>query len=315
MKQKRLILLKTTQFPEVGHLYEHIYLSSLRRYFHSHRLYAGLDYHIWAGTYSKGIIYFTIYLYTPEAVQHSDILLQRGLDTKAYEQYTQQISLEENRLIEIKNRSKLNDELSRIDAAPWRSIDSLDVINAHDNAHARDILQPSDKPFRRSNLHAEITIDGEGLLTAQPELLALFHQVSYFILDNMIAEVCRQTSAYSIKDTFYDYGSSAKLDNIFYIYKPAYDIGTYTAIVQNIAKEVVNPEILNKVIAKISTSSYEQGDFFAPDDNRIYQETGLFVGGSAWKQFASSGHIEAILPRISIGVRLGKEFIPIENTR
>lgn len=315
MKQKRLILLKTTSYPEVGHLYEHSYLTELRLYCSSHNLYPYLDYFVEACTYGSGIVYVTLFLYTPNAIARMNDLIDLKIDMHLLDQHLSQISLENKSKTEATSIIKMKHELSRIDSMPWKNIDSLGVLNLQDKKLPPDILQESSKPYRPTKLYVNIAIDGQKLFNDQPELLALFHQVSLFILHNIISVLCSNTSAYSSEDTFFDYGDAAALENVFYIDKTCDSVDDSLKIIRKTIEEIVSLNILSQLAKQISKSTYAEGDFYAPDDMRLYNETGLLVGHMGWTSLSTMQNISVVLSHMLIEVKTGRNYKKVYDGR
>jgi hypothetical protein len=315
MRQKRLILLKVSPYTEVGHLYEHLYLTSLRQYFADNQLYSHLDYSIHAGTYENGVVYLEISLYTPAAITHKDEITKLPLNHSDISRHLRQISLENHHQTQPINQSELQEALKQLENRPWENIDELGVLNLQNMQPKTDLIKQTTTVYRRFRLHANIAIDGRKLFTHQPELLALFHQLSLFILHNYIDALCRQTGTYSSQDTFFDYGDAAALENTFYIDTAFDHFETCVDIAQNTLASILTHTVLTGFIEQLSINSYTNGDLSAPDDTRIYQETGLFIGSTGWQQLATTQNTKALLANMFFELKLGKNYheIPLSQ--
>lgn len=306
MRQKQLILLKHTDHPEVGHLYEHAYIGLLEQYFARHDLYAHLDYHIQGRTYGKGIIYMVVSLYSRVAIAHIDAIHDVKI-SGAFEKidnYLRQISLENHRFMMAPHRHRLIAELRRLDDLPWQTLDSLQVINGQD-VHPQDIiLTESARTYRRDKLAVTIEARGRQLFVKNPEQLAVFHQFSWLLMHNYIAALCSRTGVYSAYDDFADNGSSAALKNTFFCDTTCGRLQDYADIVQQMTRLITQTDVLDRFVRQLQTNSYDNSDLSCPDDERIYQETGLFVGRQGWRSIASRTAMEHILDSCVITVRL-----------
>lgn len=323
MQQKQLILLKTTSHPEAGHLYEHLFISQVRHYFAQRQLYAHLDYHIEGWTYGKGVIYLIISLYTPDAISHAKRLPSLdplALDEKTLADHLYQITAENRHRTEASSHPELLDELARLSEAPWQSLDSLGILNLQDVHHESDLLVETKKSYKPSDLILDITATDEKTLSAHPELLALFHQLSWLLMHNYIAALCSQTGVYSAYDDFLDNGASATLSNTFYCDEKNRSIDEYSAIIQETTDQIIKTTVLQRFIGQLHANSYERGDLSRPDDLQIYQDTGLFVGQRGWREIATAENINHLLEKTTIDLKLKKQhstmpILPVSNSK
>lgn len=307
MQQQRLILIKTTPYSETGHLYEHLYVTALNRYFLTRSLYTYLDYHVEAFTSGKGIIYFTITLYSDQAIACVDNVSRLKIDMTLIDTHVRQLALENGSTMDVADASKVHAELQRLDDEPWINIHDLEHINMQDKELPSDVLHVSDTTYRRSKMYVNVTFEGGNLLADKPELLVLFRQLSLLLLHNYTAALCNQTEAYSVQDDFYDYGDSASTINTYYVSAPSWDLPASVDIMQRVTQQIMHPSVLDKFALQMQANFSGQGSFSDPDDMQIYQETGLLIGTKGWQNLATSQNIASILARSSVEVKVGRK--------
>lgn len=305
MQQKQLILLKTTHHPEVGHLYEHMYITQLRQYFAENHLYAHLDYHVEGWTYGKGVIYLTVSLYTPAAVSCAADITAFTIDItdqEALSRHVLQLTLENGHHTDIPDAPALNKELQQLNESAWRNIDLLGIINLQQVRPESKVLVESTKIYKHADLVLRISIEDDELLASHPELLVLFHQLSWLLMHNYIASICSRTSAYSALDEFTDNGSSATLENTFYSDELSTDLDICVAAAQKSTDQILKQDVMKRFLDQLQTNSYEKGDFSRPDDTLIYQETGFFIGREGWVQLATLENSLLLLKNMSVSI-------------
>lgn len=308
MQQQRLTLLKTTDHPEVGHLYEHAYIAGVRRYFASCGLHAYLDYDIQGWTFGKGVVYVTISLLTPGAMAQKDAVVSIKVDTvDEMAIYIKQIELENGYSMEITDNAELNNEIIRLDKLPWSDLDSLDVINLQDVTHGSDILRESQEKCKRDRFVVEVTVSKTAWLLSHPETLVLFRQLSWLLMHAYIASLCSQSRIYSAQDSFIDTNELASLKNVFYCDDTSFDFRQSAVAIKELTDNVVQDNVLDAFIWQLHKNSYNRADISCIDDVRMYQETGIFIGQAGWRRLATRENVSRLLEIMHVEVRLKKK--------
>ncbi len=270
-------------------------------------MYAHLDYDIQGWTFGKGAVYIILTLLTPDAVTHENALRSiavGAVDENELAMYIQQIGLENGRYMDIGSKRKLYNELARLDLAPWSDLDSLKVLNLQDVHHQSDILTESQERYHRSYFIVTVSTEEPSLSSARPELAVLFHQLSWLFMHNYIARLCSKTHVYSARDDFIDMGETAMLKNVFYSDISKLDFSQCVAEIKDVSSCVAQSDVLEEFIHQLRENSYNRADLTCPDDTRIYQETGIFIGREGWRQIATIDNVEKLIKGMCVELKV-----------
>jgi len=307
---KQLILLKQSGVVQLAHLYEHIFCSQLDTFLRSHNLYQHLDYSIDGKSYS-GIVYIEIDLYTNQAKKHISHIatLDIGLNEDVVLVAVNQILAEKQVSLGGADYSTINKALSKLDKQPWQSLDDLNFIDKLDiqqTSHPFYIAEGEAKPSKEMRIN--LVLDKE-ITTSHRELLPLYQQLSHLIRSNLVSDLCDEHGYYSVEDSFKLSSKEAVASNFFRVGRASVNLedicNTIVLLVDSMKREAV----FNRFAAQLQEVNYLDWQNIAPNAQKIYVETGIFIGTAGWQRVATKENCELLLNHTMVEVKFETDAI------
>jgi len=301
---QRIILTKTSQTPNIAHLYEHIYVAQLDTFLNSHHFYRYLDYQIDARTYPDGLIYIDASLFFDETDISENQLLEIKLliDTDSINGALWQVSAEKRSEI-FGQKGNIKKCLKVIDNQPWVPIKNLTMYNSETCINPIDFKYLPLTANHFKQLKCEIILDSKFAVT-KPEYIPLFTVLAYILIDNI---------SVMLADDFYYFGTG---NDCLYEEKSAKEIANFItrreqnnkltdelSACQDLVQKMKDNGFLVKLSRQLQCASPQK---IAPDELKIYQSTGKLVGQQGWKNVAKETNIQEILNNIKLKISFGK---------
>lgn len=309
---KRLTLVKTTNNPNVAHLYEHIFCYALNKFFRNHNLFSYVDYHYDAKTYSEGFIHLNILLFTQESEVLADELgkLELSLDNESISIAIFEI-MAEKKIVLYPNFDKLEKLLLQIDAQPWQPIADLAIHSPSSNERTSAVLEKGDtktSDFKTMRIVASLKKNDEERYTQ-----ALFIILSNALLNNITDTLADRFACFGYAQTVANDDSNIKLTREYRVYaKIARTHTEYISACEDVIASMLEYGVKHKLAQYLQNSSYSVA-FNAPDELAIYEDTGLLIGGEGWRQLVSDGkYMKYALDNLEIAMSLGGKTSPIQ---
>lgn len=295
---QKIILYKHHPIVQLGHLYEHLFVTTVKQHMASVGLFRFRDYMIWGTTYDEtGVVESECTLFTTDAqVRGSEIRGMRvewGDDNSAITNALHQISAEESNVLHITDKHAVLEELRDLDAKEW----STKNIWADASAENDEPLYLTDQENSSKRI-VKIRASASDLVGMQR---AVFNQLSRYILAAVADEVCRQFGYYD--GELYGEQSPLSMTSELIVANEiveGIDIEALRRMLEGVVQHVTKPHELEKLVAEYAaltdTTSIDQ----LPDADRIYQETGQRVEPAQWQNIVTIENFSDIVDKLKV---------------
>lgn len=315
---KYFTFVKYHQCEQLAHIYEHLFVSTITEYLYSHGQYKLLDYSLNGETYESGIVMICGECYNTEA-EH---LLENIANMKVslsdknpghmpVSQAMSQLYAEESQKLFVKNPDMIIRELELLDNKPWRNLDSVDILpkNTTNNKDLTDLIYETDQPAdKKPILKLQLQIDNQPV-----ELRVLWRELARFISLSIGQKICRDFGVYYSKESVKNNDTSVMFTSIFSVSPHDREINMKEVI--TIAKQaltkVTSSNVLNRFSDYLSSLSYTNNPYAAPDSCQIAREFGIVIGAAGWKKLATTENIAKALEATHITFRYKNSAITL----
>lgn len=303
---------------QLAHLYEHLFVSTITEYLYSHGQYKLLDYSLNGETYESGIVIIYGECYNTEA-EH---LLENIANIKVslsdknpghipVARAMSQICAEESQKLFIGNPDMIIRELELLDNKPWQNLDSVDILpkSTTNNKSLTDLIYETNQPANKKPvLRLQLQIDNQPV-----ELRVLWCELARLISLSIGQNICRNFGVYYSKESVKNNNASEMSTSIFSVSPHAQEIDMkeVTAIAKQTLTKVTSSNILNRFSDYLTSLSYTNNPYAAPDSCRIAREFGIIIGAAGWKKLATTENLAKALEATRITFRYKNSTISL----
>lgn len=311
---KRLTLIKQYSAVQVGHLYEHIFCMQLDNFFNERHLYPYIDYMLMGKTYYGGIIYINLELYSDSAIELADAVarLETSFSNASISVAIKQMVAEREVVYSSTGYDNVQRELQQIQEQSWQNIDTVGLVDAKDIHKKRGALYIDNYTQRvAKKLFVTISLDVK-FARENRELIPLFRQLAWLIISSLQSVLPSSYGYYSFDDKYKNSKDALSLTNVF---KVAYadDPNVDLDIVLHKCLEVVDGlrrhNAFKRFLQDLRDTSYYNRLNHAPNPERNYEDTHIFVGSQGWNRIARKHNGELLLDCMTIEVGLGRNKV------
>ena len=315
---KYFTLAKHHACTQLAHLYEHLFVSTITEYLYSHSQYKLLDYSLNGETYESGIVIIYGECYNTEA-EH---LLENIANMKVsfsdknpghipVARAMSQICAEESQKLFIGNPDMIIRELELLDNKPWQNLDSVDILpkNTTSNKDLTDLIYETDQPAdKKPVLKLQLQIDNQPV-----ELRVLWRELARFISLSIGQKICRDFGVYYSKESVKNNDTSVISTSIFSVSPHAQKVNLkeVAATAKQTLAKVTSSNILNRFSDYLTSLSYTNNPYAAPDSCQIAREFGIIIGAAGWKKLATTENIAKALEATHITFRYKNSTISL----
>ena len=311
---KQLILIKQSPFIDLAHLYEHLFCARIQEFFYDKHLFERLDYNLDGKMYHGGVIYIDLELYTSAAIELADQIkpLELTIDEETLFIAAAQLLAEKGEPIGSTGYDNVRSALEDLHDQPWQNIDDVELV---DTKRVRKRTGPfymaEGKPLPARKLTTGVFLDVE-FAASNRELLPLFRQFACIITVNVQNMLGSTYGYYSFEDSYKNTKDRVGMTNVFKVAN-ANDvkvdlpdtIETFLEVVQSLRQYNAFDRYMSELRA---ISHYDHPDL-APNPERNYEDTLMFIGSKGWEKIATQKNYELLLKHMSIEVKFGRDKI------
>lgn len=309
---KTIILVKQHPVIQLGHLYEHLFLQCVNEFFYSHGLYKSLDYGVHGTTFEHGgVITVECSLYSREAIRLGDEIEQLhidfGKDNSNITKALFQIAAEEPYVPYVSNRKTVTEELSRLDNQPWRSVDSIDILDTKAIRRKNKLLYLThQKQIKPRQIQVTISLDRD-FANSHREILPLFVFVGRVILLTASNRTCAAHGLYS--GELYPKTYTSLTSELLVSKQGSLNVSieTMSDVVKETTLQVLNHATYTRLEDELSSVRYELGSNVMPNFEDILTQTGILMGAIGWRKTATIDNIKLLLEHTSIEIKFGRD--------
>lgn len=306
-----IILIKQHKNIQLAHLYEHLFTFALNNFFYSKDVFRYLDYSANGTTYHQGgLIEIEIELYTEKARKYINDISGVKLDFGALDDEVMkalsQISAEEPKLLEIKDKNNVIFELMALDNVAWQDMNDVELINTREFRQSHSPIRFSKEEVRKPReLHISFTLNEE-IDQKQPQLFPLFIFLSRFLTQSTYYFTGFEHGLYPADI----YGK--KLSTFSLLLCAQKDVKNLDitkveqTIIQTIQK-VLTDETIGRIIEDLASVDFRKQYYTAPNHERYLDDSGFLIGASGWKKLATRQNIQHILNNTRLEVKFGRK--------
>ena len=315
---KYLALVKHHPCKQLAHLHEHLFVSTITEYLYSHGQYKLLDYSLNGETYESGIVMICGECYNTEA-EH---LLENIANMKVslsdknpghtpVARAISQLCAEESQKLFISDPDMIIRELELLDNKPWQNLDSVDILpnKTTNDKSLTDLIYETDQPAdKKPILKLQLQIDNQPV-----ELRVLWRELARFISLSIGQKICRDFGVYYSKESVKNNDTSVISTSIFSVSPHAQEIDMkeVAAIAKQTLAKVTSSNVLNRFSDYLTSLSYTNNPYAAPDSCHIAREFGIIIGAAGWKKLATTENIAKALKATHITFRYKNSTITL----
>ena len=307
---KQLILIKQSPTIQLGHLYEHIFCMYIDILLRKHRLVPRLDYALDGTMYYGGIVYIEVELYTDAAIALSDALrtLTIKFDEDIITTAATQILAEKEEPLGSTGYDHVKRALEDLHAQPWQNIDDVGIIDTKNiRKKTGSFYIAEGKPLPARKLVIGVFLKAE-FAKSHRELLPLFRQLAGLINASLQHKIASSYGYYSFDDMYKNTNSTIGVLNTFKVGN-ANDIEVDLADILGVCFDVIRDlrqcDAFGRYINELRNVSYYNHPGLAPNLEKNYENTHIFIGAKGWQKIATNENSELLLKYAYIEVKFG----------
>jgi hypothetical protein len=306
---QRIKLMKPVDHAQLGHLYEHLFCTSLVDYLREKGLYAYLDYFISARAYYCGIVEVNLELYTAEAKKVADAVpaLEPDFTDDAVSGALIQILAEKRADVQHADLQIVLKKLRQYQATPWQPFDDLAIRNAADHKKSRRGLELTSRNHRHFMiLRQDITLDTDFANRDKLTYWPLFYVLSTFLNKNLQEDIPGNLYCYTYDDFGRYSPQLVKETNLYRVDKrQASKLTCEVEVARDLVKKMIEGDCTAK-LANFLQSTSSSVPFLSPDSEELYRRAAILIGAAGWRRIGSEENISNTLKHMSITFSLGK---------
>jgi hypothetical protein len=311
---KRLILIKQSPTIQLGHLYEHVFSAHVDTFLYEHHLFPRLDYSLTGKMYHGGIVYIDIDLYTDAAIVLSD-----SLPTLAIELSEETISIAATQILAEKEEpiggtgyDSVKQALEDIHKQPWQNIDEVELVDTKSiRKKTGSFYIAEGKPLPARKLTVGIFLDGQ-FAVSHRELLPLFRQFAWLISTSFQGVLADTYGYFNYDDVYKDQGAAIGVLNVFKVANANssdVDLPKIVATCLEIIGDLQRYGAFKRYMGELSKTSYYNHSSLAPNLEKNYEDTLIFIGARGWQKIATNENYELLLKYMLIEVKFGRDKV------
>ena len=214
-----------------------------------------------------------------------------------------QLCAEESQKLFISDPDMIIRELELLDNKPWRNLDSVDILpkNTTNNKDLTDLIYETDQPAdKKPILKLQLQIDNQPV-----ELRVLWRELARFISLSIGQKICRDFGVYYSKESVKNNDTSVMFTSIFSVSPHAQEIDMkeVAATAKQTLTKVTSSNVLNRFSDYLSSLSYTNNPYAAPDSCQIAREFEIIIGAAGWEKLATTENIAKTLKATHITFR------------
>lgn len=309
---KTIVLIKQYPVIQLGHLYEHLFLRRVNKFFYDHGLYKSLDYGAYGTTYERsGIITIECWLYSPEAIalesEIEQLRIDLGEENRNVSIALHQITAEEPFKLYVSNKAKTMQELEKIAAAQWSHIDTFGTFDSKSTRRrVGPIYLTHQQQTTPRQLRFTVSLDKD---TAHKHrnLLPLFVFIGRMILLTTNNRVAAIHGAYSGEFHVSELPSVISYSSITKQAVSLTSMQDISETIQSTLASMLHTKTLTRIATNLSAIDYASDLYAAPSFEHSFTETGILLGAQGWRTIATIENIENLLRHSTVEIKLGRQ--------
>lgn len=316
---KNIVIIKQSSSVQLGHLYEHLFIHSVNKFFYEKGLFKSIDYGVSGAVYENGLIIIDLSAYNDKAYSlldevralHIDFQLSDDMVIKSL----YQISAEESYRLCIPDSSKLVPALILLDKKRWDSLDSISSINTRSmRRQNKPIFLTNDiSPTPRT---AKTTIElDKTFANNNSDLLPLFVLLSRLLLFTITNNIAEQFGLYS--GDIYTRHLGEEVTSELLVAKVPELSSLNAEDIRDSARQTIHhilaTDIFTRVQSDLDNTSYLDRSCEAPDYELFAKGTGIIIGPSGWKEIATIENMQKVTNNMRLQISLGRQKSSLEK--
>ncbi len=310
----RIILVKTCNELELAHVYEHLYLSALSALFKERKLLDYLDYRWHGETHHGGYIYIYVALVTPQAQKLAAELacLDLSFAWESVIDAVAEVEAESKKRIGGNNKVALQ-ELKKLHAQPWQTIDEFTYFDSKNMRRSRKIFWDSDQDAHTKILKSEFILDNTFVEENRIQL-PLFRSVVRTLEDNVTHDLVREFNYYRLEGESTVYNKSTTKEGVAYRVRAKRDdhLENELDIYKMSITWALEQNFISKLVLFMQNRRQQGKELIGPDEVDIYKACGIFMGDKGWRETATEANIREIMKYTTLQLTFGREKQVVE---
>jgi len=310
---KRLILIKQSNSVDLAHLYEHIFCMRIEKFFSEKHLFPYLDYSLVGKTY-RGVVYIDLELYTEVAITLANELssLSITFNEETFTTAATQLLAEEEEPLASTGYENVKQALEELQKRPWQNIDDIEFIDAkkiRKKTGSFYIAEGKARPARK--LTTGILLDVE-FAASRRELLPLFRQFAWLLTSTLQGALPEAYGYYSLKDLYKNTKKTVGLFNIFKVGDAddiQVDLSDTLKTCLEVTRDLQQYGAFTDYMKELRKTSYYNRPNLAPNLEKNYEDTLIFIGPKGWQKIATNENYELLLKHMRIEVKFGRKKV------
>ena len=310
---KNIVIIKQSSSVQLGHLYEHLFIHSVNKFFYEKGLFKSVDYGVSGTVYENGLIVIDLSTYNDKAYLLLDEVCALRIDFQSSDDMIIrslcQISAEESYRLCIPDSTKLVPALMVLDEKRWDNLDSINSINTRS-------MRRQNKPIFLTNdisptpriAKTTLVID-KTFFNNNSDLLPLFVLLSRLLLFTITNNIAEQFGLYS--GDIYTRRQGEEVTSELLVARVSELSSLNVEDVRDCARQTIRhmlaTDMFTRVQADLSSTSYLDRSCEAPDYELFAKGTGIIVGPSGWKEIATTENMEKITNNMRLEISLGRQ--------
>jgi len=311
---KSITLFKPTKHIQLGHLYEHIFCDRVVEYLFDKNVFASVDYVLDGKMYHGGIMVIEFAAYTKDA----EILLgeieslRLAINEEVMLNAWNQVESEKQELFGHTGFDHIIAGLKELDAIPWQTFETLNVIDVND-------LRRQTKPFYISSNKMKPTkklmIDffvQDTFNHSKRELLPLANRVLAVIGMNLQYFLTREAGIY-FDDESTHYDKKTLTYRLLFKTYPDFEFSDAQLhdSVAYILDKLRSGGAFQRLCNELKTIAPFTEYWMAPPIQWLYESTYQVVGQKGWRRLATEENVREVLYSIQVEARFGRRRIGV----
>ena len=310
---RQITLIKVHPNIQLGHLYEHIFCTQIKKIFYDNGLFKYLDYYLKGTVYDKsGIIEIDLGLYTAEAqalapqIAQIEISYTPEIISTAFTQ----LLAEEEQPIATDGLDAITTALAALHDQPWKNIDDFDLFDTKNTRRTSTPIRIADNsslPSRR--LEMRLHLDTE-FANSHRELLPLFLQIAKVLAPTAQDALASNNGYYSgeMDLKFSKQHLYMKADmQVAHANDDSVDIHEDLELSKKTFTHITASGSLRRLISELQNLSYTHAPDLSPNIQDVLNETGIYIGTKGWSAIATNDNVTQLLTHMSIEIIFGRK--------
>lgn len=309
---KNIILVKSHDIIQLGHLYEHLFVMRFKDFMYQRGLYKVVDYAVHGTTYGNtGIIEINIELFSGEAIKLADdiaeLKIDLGEDNINATSALYQIFAEEDHQLYVSDKAELIGSLIELDNQPWSDYNDIGLMDGKKFRPKNDLIYLTNKAQSKPKVLRIEFQPVKEFVRNHRELLPLLNIVVRF-LSFTAADVITKEQGYYYGE-FYCTSKNQRYTNELWVnseLKDNVDIDQLMDRAVDTISDITSVETIHRMVSGLQSFSVDSSPHELPDHERIERDTGIYISPDGWKSIANDKNVAAVLDSLGITVRYGR---------